>query len=106
MSWTLAYAALLLCSAVPPPLPSLLPQDSFQAGSAAAAAAGQADTARAHAAVVAAALGTLGGFVEWAPLGRVCSGNVIEACSFFLNIPDFRESALAVVKQVGGACHK
>eukprot|EP00775_Hariotina_reticulata_P009038 gene9038-9209_t len=89
--WKRNYLSALLASV----------EDSFQAGSS-AAAAGQSETTRAHAAVVAAALGTLGGFVEWAPLGRVCLSNVIEACSFFLNIPDFRDPALAVVKQIVG----
>jgi hypothetical protein len=59
------------------------------------------EAARQHAAVVSAALGTLGGFVEWAPMGRLCAGSVVEACSFFLGVPDFRDAALAVVKQVG-----
>lgn len=59
------------------------------------------EAARQHAAVVSAALGTLGGFVEWAPLGRLCGGSVVEACSFFLSVPDFRDAALVVVKQVG-----
>jgi hypothetical protein len=75
-------------------------QESFQAGSS-AAQQGNMEAARQHAAVVSAALGTLGGFVEWAPMGRLCAGSVVEACSFFLGVPDFRDAALAVVKQVG-----
>jgi hypothetical protein len=57
--------------------------------------------AAAHAAVVAAALGTLTAFVEWAPLTRLVNSGVIEACGFFLGVPDFRTAALGVVKQVG-----
>jgi hypothetical protein len=75
-------------------------QESFQSGSS-AAQQGSMEAARQHAAVVSAALGTLGGFVEWAPMGRLCAGSVVEACSFFLGVPDFRDAALAVVKQVG-----
>uniref|UniRef100_A0A383WPV4 Uncharacterized protein n=1 Tax=Tetradesmus obliquus TaxID=3088 RepID=A0A383WPV4_TETOB len=76
-------------------------QESFQAGSS-AAQAGNAEAARQHAGVVSAALGTLGGFVEWAPMGRLCGGSVVEACSFFLGVHDFRDAALAVVKQIVG----
>lgn len=56
--------------------------------------------AAAHAAVVAAALGTLTAFVEWAPLTRLVNSGVIEACGFFLGVPDFRAAAFGVVKQV------
>jgi hypothetical protein len=35
-------------------------------------------------------------------MGRLCAGSVVEACSFFLGVHDFRDAALAVVKQVGG----
>jgi hypothetical protein len=80
--------------------PAVCLQESFQSGSS-AAQQGNMEAARQHAAVVSAALGTLGGFVEWAPMGRLCAGSVVEACSFFLGVPDFRDAALAVVKQVG-----
>ncbi|WIA43061.1 hypothetical protein OEZ86_009590 [Tetradesmus obliquus] len=76
-------------------------QESFQAGSS-AAQAGNAEAARQHAGVVSAALGVLGGFVEWVPMGRLCGGSVVEACSFFLGVHDFRDAALAVVKQIVG----
>jgi hypothetical protein len=89
--------ACLLLSAL---LANLCLQESFQSGSS-AAQQGNMEAARQHAAVVSAALGTLGGFVEWAPMGRLCAGSVVEACSFFLGVPDFRDAALAVVKQVG-----
>jgi hypothetical protein len=56
--------------------------------------------AASHAAVVAAALGTLTAFVEWAPLTRLVNSGVIEACGFFLSVPDFRAAALGVCKQV------
>jgi hypothetical protein len=61
---------------------------------------GDAAAVRAHAAVVNAALGALSGFVEWAPLGRLHSSQVIGACAFFLKAPDFQAAALAVLKQV------
>lgn len=67
---------------------------------AAAQAGGGPDGPRAHAAVVNAALGALSSYVEWAPLGRIGGGSVIEACAFFLASPDFRDSALSVLKQV------
>jgi hypothetical protein len=70
-----------------------------QAGSNAASTQ-QMQLAATHAAVVAAALGTLSAFVEWAPLTRLVNSGVIEACGFFLFVADFRAAALAVVKQV------
>jgi hypothetical protein len=83
--------------------PAQLLQDSFSAGLAASQQPGAAppDAARAHAAVVNAALGALSSYVEWAPLGRIGGGSVVEACAFFLTAPDFREAALGVLKQVG-----
>jgi len=74
-------------------------QDSFQAGSNAANAQ-QMQVAAAHAAVVAAALGTLTAFVEWAPLTKLVNSGVIEACGFFIGVPDFRMAALGLIKQV------
>jgi hypothetical protein len=68
---------------------------------ASAAKTQQAQLAATHAAVVAAALGTLTAFVEWAPLTRLVNSGVIEACGYFLMVPDFRVAALAVTKQVG-----
>ncbi|KAF6261995.1 armadillo-type protein [Scenedesmus sp. NREL 46B-D3] len=100
--WKRNYLSALLAS-VEQVLPFIvrLLQESFQSGSS-AAQQGSMEAARQHAAVVSAALGTLGGFVDWAPMGRLCGGSVVEACSFFLGVPDFRDAALAVVKQVVG----
>jgi exportin-5 len=61
-----------------------------------------ADAARAHAAVVGAALGALSSYMEWAPVGRLGASNVVEACAFLLGVPEFREGALGVLKQVCG----
>jgi hypothetical protein len=52
--------------------------------------------------VVAAAIGTRTAFVEWAALTRLVNSGVIEACGFFLGVPDFRAAALGVCKQVCG----
>lgn len=59
--------------------------------------------ARQHASVVLAALGTLSSFADWAPMGRLSGGSVVEACAYFLAMPDFRTTAVDVLKQVGGA---
>ncbi|KIY93591.1 hypothetical protein MNEG_14370 [Monoraphidium neglectum] len=98
--WRRSFLSALLASVdtVFPALVKLL-QDNFSAG-VAASQSGRPDAARAHAAVVNAALGALSSYVEWAPLGRVGGGSVVEACAFFLNAPDFRDAALGVLKQV------
>jgi hypothetical protein len=84
---------------LPTPTAGGAPQESLQAGST-AAQQGRADDARAHAAVVSAALGTLSGFVEWAPLARLVHSGVVEAAGYFMGVPDFRATALGVLKQV------
>eukprot|EP00878_Enallax_costatus_P015861 GHUV01016625.1.p1 GENE.GHUV01016625.1~~GHUV01016625.1.p1 ORF type:complete len:469 (+),score=88.17 GHUV01016625.1:174-1580(+) len=100
--WKRSYLSALLASVetVLPFVVQLL-QSNFQAGIT-SASQNQPEAARQHAAVVSAALGTLGGYVEWSPMGRLSTGNVVEACSFFLGVPDFRDPALAVVKQIVG----
>lgn len=57
-------------------------------------------TAAAHASVVSSALGALSTWVEWTPLSRIASSNVIDAATFFLSTTEFRLDALDVLKQV------
>jgi hypothetical protein len=53
-----------------------------------------------HHAVVSASLSALSAWVEWTPMQRIATSNVVEACTFFLDSEEFRLAALAVLKQV------
>ncbi len=53
-------------------------------------------------AVIASSLSALVTWVEWTPMARITSSNVIDACSFFMDSKDFRLQALDVLKQVRG----
>ena len=63
--------------------------------------------AKAHAAVVSASLQALSAWVEWTPMARITSSNVLDACGFFLSSQaiamegtDFKMLAVDVLRQV------
>jgi hypothetical protein len=58
----------------------------------AAAQCGDREAARAQAGVIAAALGAVAAYCDWAPLGRLAASSVVEACSFFLGTVEFRRA--------------
>lgn len=49
-----------------------------------------------------ASLSALTTWVEWTPMARIASSNVLHACTFFLDSTEFRLKALDVLKQVRG----
>lgn len=60
-----------------------------------------------HMAVVSASLQALSAWVEWTPMARVSSSNVLDACGFFLSNqgvvdPDLKMLAVDVLRQVSG----
>jgi hypothetical protein len=54
-------------------------------------------------AVIHAALAALAMWVEWTPMSRISSSNVLDACSFFIKSAEFRLQAMDVLKHVSCA---
>eukprot|EP00891_Asterochloris_glomerata_P003358 jgi/Astpho2/3358/Aster-x1142 len=67
---------------------------------AAAAQQGNQEGARAHSAVVSAALGACLAYAEWAPVGRMHKAGLLEAWSYLLTTPEFRMTACDVLRQL------
>jgi len=65
-------------------------------------AANRAEEVQAHSRVISSSLSALTTWVEWTPMPRITSSNVIDACTFFLTAVDFRLQALDVLKQIVG----
>lgn len=61
-----------------------------------ASQSGNGEAARGHAAVIAAALGAMAAYVDWAPMGRLHAAGVVDACSFFLGTIEFRRAGAAI----------
>ncbi len=45
--------------------------------------------------------GTATVYCEWCPLGQVLDAQLLQAAAFLINTPDFRDTALELLRQVG-----